>query len=142
MRQATQLDAIGIRHLVRQERLNPTGLDWRRFIVATDSSGALIGCGQIKTHRDGSRELASIVVTPEWRSQGAARAIIEQLLNIHPIPLFLTCRAGLIPFYEKYGFKTLNMEEMPPYFRRISRLMNALMPILRGEGLAVMALES
>ncbi len=70
-----------------------------------------------------------------------ARAIIEQLLSHHPRPLYLTCRAGLIPFYEKYGFTTIYMEVMPPYFRRVYRMMNYLMPVLRGEGLAVMALD-
>jgi N-acetylglutamate synthase-like GNAT family acetyltransferase len=127
--------------MVRQERINPTGLDWRRFVVATDSCGDLIGCGQVKPHRDGARELASIVVIPEWRGQAVARAIIEQLLNIHPRPLYLTCRASLIPFYEKFSFNTMDVENMPPYFQRISRLMNTLMPVLRGEGLAVMMLD-
>lgn len=110
-------------------RLNPLSLNWKRFVVATSPLGEVIGCGQIKPHKDsGSRvyELASIVVTPAWRGQGVARAIIEHLLEKHKGSLYLTCRTKLGPFYEKFGFHFIESEQMPVYFRRIHRLVRVL----------------
>lgn len=39
-----------------------------------------------------------------------------------PRPLYLTCRAPLGPFYEKFGFRVLQPAEMPDYFRCLSHL--------------------
>jgi N-acetylglutamate synthase-like GNAT family acetyltransferase len=98
------------------------GLDWHRFIVAVDQAGRLAGCGQIKTHRDGSIELASIAVSREYRGRGIARSIIERLIRRAGRPLYLMCRASLEPFYGKWGFVSVESTEMPPYFGRVWRL--------------------
>ena len=122
LRLATAADAAAIRSLVYAARINPTGLDWRRFVVAVSPDGEVIGCGQVKPHRDGSRELASIVVAPDWRGNAVARHIIEHLIENNPCPLYLTCRAVLGPFYEKFGFRSVSEADMTPYFRKLSRL--------------------
>jgi amino-acid N-acetyltransferase len=143
LRPATSSDQAKIRALIRQVRINPTQLDWRNFVIAVAPSGEMLGCGQVKSHRDGSRELASIAVVSEYRNQGIARAIIEHLINVHPKPLFLTCRAELGSFYPKWGFRVVEKNEMPPYFRRIHRLANMLMRLSRDdEGLLVMKLQA
>lgn len=142
LRAAEEQDFPAIQRLIRQVGINPLGLDWRRFVIAVDSSGALLGCGQIKPHGQGVFELASIAVEPAHRRRGVARAIIESLLASAPRPLFLICRSGLGSFYAKWGFHVIGTEEMPPYFRRLARL-SALMPALskRGETLLVMRLD-
>jgi amino-acid N-acetyltransferase len=143
LRPAIESDAPAIRSLVHQGQINPLDLDWRRFIVAVGLNGELLGCGQIKTHRDGSRELASMVVAPAFRNHGIARQIIDQLAERNPGTLYLTCRSSLGPFYERLGYKTIQEDEMPPYFRRISRLFLVLSKAnLVGEGLLVMRKES
>jgi amino-acid N-acetyltransferase len=126
LRPATAADAAAIRSLVYAARINPTGLEWRRFVVAISPEGEVIGCGQIKPHSDGSRELASIVTAPGWRGNGVARAMIEHLIDINPGPLYLTCRLRLGPFYEKFGFRMVGADEMTPYFRKLSRLARLL----------------
>jgi amino-acid N-acetyltransferase len=126
LRPATQSDAHSIRRLVRTARINPTGLDWRRFILATLPSGEIIGCGQVKLHADGTRELASIAVAEEYRGEGIARALIENLTNVHPQPIYLTCRANLEDLYEKFGFEVIRPAEMPPYFYRVHTLARIL----------------
>ncbi len=95
-------------------------------MVAILTDGEIIGCGQVKPHKDGSRELASIVVAQPWRGNGVASAIIEHLMAANPGPLYLTCRSGLGPFYEKFGFRVVGDSEMTPYFRRLSRLIMAI----------------
>lgn len=142
LRPATQSDSRAIRGLIRSAHINPTGLDWRRFVLATLPSGELIGCGQVKAHQDGSRELASIAVVQEFQGEGVARALIEHLISIHPLPLYLTCRAELESLYTKFGFEVLLPHEMPPYFRRIQRLASLIKTLrLIKEDLLVMRLS-
>ena len=71
-------------------------------------------------------ELASIAVEPSHQHQGIARLIIEHLIAQGPRPLYLTCRSRLGSFYEKWGFRSIEPAEMPAYFRRLSRLVNAM----------------
>ncbi|HEX2978877.1 MAG TPA: GNAT family N-acetyltransferase [Anaerolineaceae bacterium] len=115
-------EAAAIRRLIHAVHINPISLDWRRFIVAVDKDGILLGCGQIKPHKDGSRELASIAVEAEFRGRGIATAIIHTLLLEHSSPLYLTCRASLGSFYERFGFQRVPAQAMPPYFRHLRNL--------------------
>jgi N-acetylglutamate synthase-like GNAT family acetyltransferase len=132
-----------IKALVRAARINPLGLDWRRFVVAQGENGVIIGCGQIKPHRDGSWELASIVVAPAWQGQGVARAVIEHLLASSPRPLWLTCVSPLVPFYTRFGFREITtLAEMPPYFRWVGRLFRLLTYLSPANSLSVMRYES
>ena len=122
IRPATRQDFPEIRALIHAVSINPTGLAWRRFVVAITPDNTLLGCGQIKPHSDGSRELASIAVNVQARGQGVARAVIQELLAREKMrPLYLMCRARLEPLYLKFGFKAISLEEMPVYFQRISR---------------------
>jgi N-acetylglutamate synthase-like GNAT family acetyltransferase len=122
LRPATQADARTIREIISSVNINPMGLSWQRFILAVDQAGKIIGCGQLKPHADGTSELASIAVLPEWRGKGVARRIIEHLLDNHPGRLYLTCRSQLEPLYQKFGFQLVMEAEMPPYFKRISKI--------------------
>ncbi len=126
LRPASYTDATAIRRIISAVHINPTGLDWRRFILATSQQDEVIGCGQVKPHRDGSLELASIAVISPWRNKGVARAIIEHLLVQHPGRLYLTCRSRLGPMYEKFGFAAIPLAEMPQYFQRLSRLVKLM----------------
>ncbi|KAA3665331.1 MAG: N-acetyltransferase [Chloroflexi bacterium] len=122
LRPAAKDDAAAIKALIRAVNINPMGIKWQRFVVAVDENGRLLGCGQIKPHRDGSWELASIAVQPKFQHQGIARAIITHLCNNHSGSLWLTCINRLAPFYEKYGFvEETAVAHMPPYFRNARR---------------------
>jgi amino-acid N-acetyltransferase len=115
-------------------------LDWVRFVLAESAGDQVIGCAQIKPHRDGSQELASLVVTPEWRGQGVARAIIERLLRDHPGEMYLMCRSSLGPLYKKFGFREVEQNEMPKYFRLIKRL-SRVVEVLRSEGETLLVMK-
>lgn len=134
LRAATEDDFPSIRGLVYRVRINPMSLDWRRFVVAVDASGLLLGCGQLKPHGRDIVELASIAVQPEYQGRGIARAIIERLLGEAPRPLYLICRAPLGPFYEQWGFYALSIHEMPAYFRRLARLAGVFSPLAGEDG--------
>jgi N-acetylglutamate synthase-like GNAT family acetyltransferase len=144
LRPARQTDAAAIKLLIRNVGINPMDLDWRRFVVAVDDQDQVIAAGQVKPHKGDILELASIAVVPEHRGQGLARAIIEQLLNDNPRPLYLTCRARLQPFYQKFGFQPLSHAEMPRFYQRLSKLAGVFITITRqdeADGLSVMKLQ-
>jgi N-acetylglutamate synthase-like GNAT family acetyltransferase len=123
LRPAVSDDFPAIRSLINAVHINPTGLDWRRFLVAISLQNELLGCGQIKPHADGSSELASIAVDERARGNGIARGIIAALLAKEATrPLYLMCRARLELFYLKFEFRVIPSDEMPPYFRRINQL--------------------
>ena len=143
VRAASKEDFTAIRSLIHTVQINPIGLDWRRFQVAMSPQGILLGCGQIKLHSDGSKELASIAVQESERGKGIARLIITTLIKLEPErPLYLMCRARLNSFYDKFGFKAIRPEDMPPYFKRISRVERLLNSSSRAEDrLVVMRLD-
>jgi amino-acid N-acetyltransferase len=144
LRPALKTDFTSIKELIHLGEINPTGLDWKRFIVATNPEGEVIGCGQLKPHGQEILELASIAVHPKYRNQGVARAIIEDLLADRSHPLYLMCRSRLQPFYEKFGFRAIPFDEMPRYFQRISKLAGWVEMVARsgeGDGLSVMKLQ-
>jgi N-acetylglutamate synthase-like GNAT family acetyltransferase len=63
IRPATEADQAGILRLIKEVRLPRMNLRWPNFVVA-EEDGEVIGMGQVKSHGDGSRELASIAVVP------------------------------------------------------------------------------
>jgi N-acetylglutamate synthase-like GNAT family acetyltransferase len=142
LRAARESDFPAIKNLVYVTGINPVGLDWRRFIVAEAPDGQFIGCGQLKPHSDGTLELASIAVASNWRGQGVARGIIQRLLAEAPRPLYLTCRAALGVFYEKFGFRAVPEAELPRYFKRLKRMANLIVRLrLVDEFMLVMRLD-
>jgi N-acetylglutamate synthase-like GNAT family acetyltransferase len=132
IRPAMRPDLKTIHRLIRKNRLNFLGLEWRRFYVAVDCREGVIGCGQIKVHSDGSRELASLVVEENWQGRGVARELIRHLIQSQKEELWLMCRSALVPFYEKFGFlEIIEPLDMPPYFRRIKRLWLIVVKVIR-----------
>jgi N-acetylglutamate synthase-like GNAT family acetyltransferase len=127
LRAAESADAPAIRQMVMRARLNPISLDWRRFLLAVDRAGGVIGCAQVRPHGDGSLELASVVVRESRRRRGVARALIGELQTAAGQPLWLTCRAPLMVFYRRFGFCEVGVDEpQPPYFRRVRRWLAAM----------------
>ena len=142
LRPALESESVQIKDLINLVGINPTGLDWKRFIVPVNERGQVIACGQIKPHGTDIRELTSIAVLPEYRGQGIARAVIEMLLRENPKPLYLMCISHNGPMYEKFGFHVIPDEKMPRYFSRIKKLFDIADVFRRTEeDLLVMKLE-
>jgi amino-acid N-acetyltransferase len=131
IRPAVAGDQYAITAIVRAALLNPLDLDWRRFLLAQCGQD-VIGVGQVKPHQDGSRELASIAVVPEWQGQGVGSAIIRGLLARETGTLHLICAADTERYYERFGFQRIDRSEMPPSFRRLDRIVGVLTALSRG----------
>jgi amino-acid N-acetyltransferase len=113
LRPATQADQGAIRRMVLGAWLDPTSLDWRRFLLAVDATtGALIGCAQIKRHADCS-EFGSLVVLHAHRSRGIGGLLLRALCDAEPGPVYLVCVERMQPYYEGFGFVRIAYEASP-----------------------------
>jgi len=133
LRPATQNDQPKIIALINKVRINPRNLNWERYIIA-ENDGAFVGCGQIKPHGDGTKELASIAVEPDYQSKGVGTMIMNALLEREPGELYLTCLRHNVTYYEKFGFRELKFEEFPPDLKRMFRFARIIMFLFRVEG--------
>jgi N-acetylglutamate synthase-like GNAT family acetyltransferase len=125
LRTAIVADEKDIKAMIRGARLNPLGLDWRRFIVA-EANGEIIGTVQVKPHDDGTRELASLAVISAWQRHGVGTALVRAAVARETGPLYLTCRSELEGYYVRFGFRALTRDEMPAYFQRLARLVGVI----------------
>jgi amino-acid N-acetyltransferase len=105
-------DQLEITTLVRSERLNPNGLDWPRFVVATYEA-MVVGAIQLRKHLDGSNELGSLVVRKDLRRRRVASRLIDTLLrSVHGRVLMIT-GARFAAHYARWGFHRIGAGEAP-----------------------------
>jgi N-acetylglutamate synthase-like GNAT family acetyltransferase len=135
LRPATEADQDAIRAMVFAERLDPTSLNWRNFIVAADG-GEIVGIAQIKPHRD-CREFGSLVVKPAYRRRGIGRQLVEALLSKETGDVYLLCAAQRAPYYRQFGFEMIDHAQAPPTLRRKLRLV----ALFRFAGVHVVAMK-
>ena len=140
IRPATQEDQGTIRRLIKEAGINRMSLNWPNFLMA-EKDGAVVGIGQVKTHRDGSRELASLAVVPARQGQGVGSALIKALLAREHGLVHLTCRSQLQGYYDRFGFRRLEAAEFPPYFKRMIPIINMVARLI-GTQILVMQREA
>jgi N-acetylglutamate synthase-like GNAT family acetyltransferase len=123
LRPATESDRPAILNLMRTGDFNRINLKPSCFLVA-EEAGRVIGIGQIKRHRDGAPELASLVVAADRRRQGIGSAIVRALVARHQGELYLFCLAELESYYERLSFRRVELRGLPTSLARIHRLGN------------------
>ena len=69
IRPARQEDQQTILAFIRQAKLNPRNLHGKHFLIA-EENGEVVGTRQVKVHLQGTHEVASGFVLPEYRRQG------------------------------------------------------------------------
>ncbi len=121
IRPATAADQDHISRLIREARLNPRDLDWRRFMV-TDAAGTLVGCAQVRVHARGTRELASVAVTPSRQRSGIGGRLVESILAQDRGVLYLMTRLETAGYFERFGFRRIDAADAPSDFRRQYRI--------------------
>ncbi len=143
IRPARPADQATIRQMVRAARLAPFSLNWQAFWVA-ETAGALVGVGQIKKHRDGSQELASLAVSSDFHGQGIGSALVHALLETVSGPVYLFCREGLEGFYARFQFRQAGPSELPGTIARLLKIANFGMRLLgriSGRPLRIIAMQ-
>jgi N-acetylglutamate synthase-like GNAT family acetyltransferase len=117
IRPARPEDQETIVSYVRQAKINPRNLHWEHFLVA-EENGKLVGIRQVKTHKQGTREVGSGFVLPEYRHQGISARLINEILNREHGTLYLICRDKWASYYEQFGFRHVNIDQLPRDFRK------------------------
>jgi amino-acid N-acetyltransferase len=125
IRPAIAADQPTITRMVRRAGINPMALRWPHFLIA-EEGGQIVGIGQVKRHRDGTRELASLAVVPDRQGEGIGSSLVKALISQHEGVLYLTCRSQLQGYYERFGFRLLERAEYPRYFSRLIPTINAI----------------
>src|SRR5688572_27736230 len=98
IRPSRQEDQHVIVSFIQQARINPRNLHWQNFFVAEDD-GQIVGIRQVKVHAQGTREVASGFVLPEYRRQGISAVLMKEILAREKDSLYLMCNKKRKTYY-------------------------------------------
>src|SRR6266545_3615449 len=129
IRPARQEDQQTMISFIRQAKINPRNLHWENFLVA-EENGQIVGVRQVKVYSQGTREVASGFVLPEYRRQGISARLMNEILSREKGTLYLMCRDKRAPYYEQFGFRQVNTDQLPSDFRKeygIGKIITSLM---------------
>lgn len=143
IRPARQEDQETIVSFINQAKLNPRNLHWQNFLVAEDN-GNVVGIRQVKVYKQGTREVASGFVLPEYRRQGISAQLMKALLAREAGPLYTMVNEKRAPYYEQFGFRRVKMSQLPSDFRkeyRLGRIVTTLMSMLSKERVRIIPLK-
>jgi amino-acid N-acetyltransferase len=118
IRRASAADQATIDSMVRTAKLNPFNVHWQNFQVA-EEAGRIIGVGQLRPHKGGSLELASLAVVPEQQHRGAGSRLTRALLADRRPPIYLFCEQELAEFYDRFGFHLVAAKALPGPLARL-----------------------
>jgi N-acetylglutamate synthase-like GNAT family acetyltransferase len=143
IRPAQQEDQETIVSFVRQAKINPRNLHWQNFLIAEDNEKA-VGIRQVKIHRQGTREVASGFVLPEYRRQGISAQLMNELLARETGPLYTVVNEKRAPYYERFGFRREPVDQLPSDFRseyRIGRIVTTLMSLFKKDRVRIIHMK-
>ena len=143
IRPARQEDQQTIVSFVRQAKINPRNLHWERFLVA-EQNGNVVGIRQVRIHPEGTREVASGFVLPEYRNQGISARLMNEILAREKGPLYSLIDQKWLSYYEQFGFRRVDVKELPFDFRkeyRIGRIVTSLLSLFRKDKIQVIPLK-
>jgi len=143
IRPARQEDQQTIVSFIEQAKLNPRNLHWQNFLIA-EENGQAIGIRQVKVHPQGTREVASGFVLPEYRRQGISAQLMKEILSREKGTIYLMCRDRRTPYYDQFGFRQVESNQLPSDFRkefRIGRIVTSLMSIFSKDKVRIVPMK-
>jgi N-acetylglutamate synthase-like GNAT family acetyltransferase len=143
IRPARPEDQETIVSFVQQAKINLRNLHWENFLVAEEDN-QIVGIRQVKVHAQGTREVASGFVLPEYRRQGISARLMNEILSREQGTLYLMCRDRRAPYYEQFGFRRADVNQLPPDFRkeyRIGKIITSLISIFRKDKIRVIPMK-
>jgi amino-acid N-acetyltransferase len=143
IRPARQDDQEMIVSFIQQAKINPRNLHWQNFFVA-EVDGKPVGIRQVKVYKQGTREVASGFVLPEYRRQGISAQLMSALLARETGPLYAMVSQKRTGYYEKFGFRQVDSRQLPADFLqeyRIGRIVTTLISLFRKERIRIVPLK-
>ncbi|KRB58320.1 arsenate reductase [Rhizobium sp. Root708] len=107
----------------------------RTYFALVDSDGGVVGYSGVENCESSSVLLRSVVVIPEFRSQGYGRRLVE--LTIAKLPLaadVYLATTSAATFFEPFGFMVVDRDQAPKAIlstRQLSGLCPASATIMR-----------
>lgn len=121
IRRAGPKDQPQIAAMVRRAHLNPSKLEWSRFMLA-EYEGRPVGVAQVRVHPDGTRELASLVVDRAMQGRGVATRMVDALLAEEKDDVFTLIDQRFVRHFERWGFSAVPATSLPRYLKRTYRI--------------------
>lgn len=143
IRPAVEADQPTIVSMIHQAKINPRNLHWDRFLIA-EENGQIIGIRQVKIHKEGTREVASGFVLPEYRRQGISAQLMNAILDREKGSLYLMCRDKRTYYYERFGFRQLAVNDLPADFRKeylIGRFITSLLSLFSKDKVRIVPMK-
>ena len=143
IRPAVEADQSTIVSFIQEARLNPRNLSWERFLIA-EENGKIVGIRQVRMYRDGTREIASGFVLPEYRRRGISAQLMNALLAREAGPVYTMVNEKRSPYYEQFGFRRVKASELPSDFRQeylLGRLITTLGSLFSKERVRIVPLK-
>ena len=143
IRAAVEADQSTIVSFIQQAKLNPRNLHWERFLIA-EENGKILGIRQVKIHKQGTREVASGFVLPEYRRQSISAQLMNALLARETGPLYTMVNEKRSPYYEQFGFRRVDVNQLPSDFRKeysIGRIVTTLLSLFSKERVRIVPLK-
>jgi len=111
-------DMIAITDLINSVHGDDRNLDHRQFIVAKDLE-KIVGCIRTIQVESDCKEMASLVVLPEYRKQGIGSTLVDLILKKDlSRPLYLVCHREKIPLYTPHAFHEVGVQKIPETLQR------------------------
>ncbi|MBP7000607.1 GNAT family N-acetyltransferase [Amaricoccus sp.] len=118
VRPAVAGDMPAIRGLMAGERVNPTGIDWRNFLIAEAADG-VVGIVQLRPAGPGAVEIGSLVVRAGLRGGGLGRRLVDAAVAATGgRRAFVVTAAARAPFFAAWGFRPVPARSAPWSVRR------------------------
>ena len=143
IRPALEADQPTIVSMIHEANLNPRNLHWQNFLVA-EQDGNVVGIRQVKVHSQGTREVASGFVLPDYRRQGISAQLMNALLARETVPLYTMVNEKRSPYYEQFGFRRVEVNRLPSDFRKeywIGRIVTTFLSIFSKERVRIIPLK-
>lgn len=143
IRPARQEDQQTIVSFINQAKINPRNLHWQNFLIA-EEAGRVLGIRQVKVHEQGTREVASGFVLPEYRRQGISAQLMQEILRREKGALYLMCRDKRTYYYEPFGFRQVDPRQLPADFRkeyRIGRIVTSLLSLFSKDRVRIVPMK-
>ena len=143
IRPARSEDQQTIVLLIQQAKINPRNLHWEHFLVA-EENGQLVGIRQVRVHAEGAREVGSGFVLPEYRHRGISARLMNEILNREEGTLYLMCRDKWVPYYEQFGFRQVNIDQLSSDFRKeyqIGKIITSLISVFLKDKIRIIPMK-
>ena len=143
IRAATQADQSTIVSMIREAKTNPRNLHWEHFHIA-EEDGKIVGIRQVKVHKEGTKEVASGFVLPEYRRRRISAELMNEILSREKGTLYLMCRDRRALYYEQFGFQKVDSKQLPRDFYneyRIGRIITTLVSIFSKDQVRIIPMK-